>query len=233
MAAFPLLLPIFFLHFSSSSNYYSPIDPTTMLIILLFIFTLSLCFLSIFVFTFCSRKFNNPKTIISLKTKQAQKVLLHDNNEINNKNDIAQLDDKQQGNGSKPTRLTPTRTIVLEVLPADSPKWAEIFKGEGRDNNGSAVDGEKVGDEDDEEEEKKKKRKKRAKKKRPDPNSGGDGAGEEERKKGSKKEELVSLYPFTTSSSAIQRKIKQQYDQLVKFHESNGLTLAQVSIFCF
>lgn len=45
------------------------------------------------------------------------------------------------------------------------------------------------------------------------------------------KKQVVCLYPFTTSSSATQRKIKQHYDQLVKSHQSNALTLAQV-IFC-
>lgn len=40
--------------------------------------------------------------------------------------------------------------------------------------------------------------------------------------------ELICLYPFTSSGSAIQRRIKQQYDEVVKSNESNGLTLAQV-----
>lgn len=66
--------------------------------------------------------------------------------------------------------------------------------------------------------EEKKRKKKRVKKKRPDSNF-------EEKKE---KEEFVCVYPFTKSSSAIQRKIKLQYDQLVKSHESKGLTLAQV-----
>ncbi|KAK4778054.1 hypothetical protein SAY87_018241 [Trapa incisa] len=43
--------------------------------------------------------------------------------------------------------------------------------------------------------------------------------------------ELICLYPFTSSGSAIQRRIKQQYDQVVKSNESNGLTLAQVGQF--
>lgn len=45
------------------------------------------------------------------------------------------------------------------------------------------------------------------------------------------KDDLVCLYPFTSSSSATQRKIKQEYDQLVKSHDSNGLTLLQVYFF--
>ncbi|KAL8250086.1 hypothetical protein R6Q59_033779 [Mikania micrantha] len=44
-------------------------------------------------------------------------------------------------------------------------------------------------------------------------------------------QDLVCLYPFTSSSSATQRRIKLQYDQLVKSHESNGLTLLQVGQF--
>ncbi|XP_052881800.1 threonine dehydratase-like isoform X1 [Gossypium arboreum] len=41
------------------------------------------------------------------------------------------------------------------------------------------------------------------------------------------KPQLVCLYPFTSTSSATQRNIKQQYDQLVKCHGNKGLTLAQ------
>ncbi|KHG19207.1 1-aminocyclopropane-1-carboxylate synthase 3 [Gossypium arboreum] len=41
------------------------------------------------------------------------------------------------------------------------------------------------------------------------------------------KPQLVCLYPFTSTSSATQRKIKQRYDQLVKCHGNKGLTLAQ------
>ncbi|CAI9766129.1 unnamed protein product [Fraxinus pennsylvanica] len=70
-------------------------------------------------------------------------------------------------------------------------------------------------------EEKKRKKKKRVKKKRPDSNCG----------EKQEEEEFVCLYPLTKSSSAIQRKIKLQYDQLVKSHESKGLTLAQVGKF--
>ncbi|EFH69221.1 predicted protein [Arabidopsis lyrata subsp. lyrata] len=46
-----------------------------------------------------------------------------------------------------------------------------------------------------------------------------------------KKPEFVCLYPFTSTSSATQRKIKQQYDQLVKCNNAKGLTLAQVGEF--
>ncbi|KAK9149049.1 hypothetical protein Scep_007806 [Stephania cephalantha] len=39
------------------------------------------------------------------------------------------------------------------------------------------------------------------------------------------------FYPFTSSSSATQRKIKAQYDQIVKSHDSKALTLSQVTQF--
>ncbi|KAL3528629.1 hypothetical protein ACH5RR_007951 [Cinchona calisaya] len=174
------------------------------LLILFIFFFLSLFSFSIFIF---SRKFSHPKALI-LKQKQTQQFSLVKNEE--------------KGGGSDPTRLT--RTILVEVLPADSPKWAELFKDEDPGQKGSALDGD----------EKKKKRKKRVKKKRPDPiSSGGGRAGEEERKKDNdtKKEEFVCLCPFTTSSSAVQRKLKQHYDQLVNSHQSNTLTLVQVGQF--
>jgi hypothetical protein len=41
------------------------------------------------------------------------------------------------------------------------------------------------------------------------------------------------LYPFTSSRSVLQRKIKQQYDELVKINDSKKLTLPQVSFFFF
>lgn len=68
----------------------------------------------------------------------------------------------------------------------------------------------------------KRRKKKRGKKKRAGPNEEDDVAAVKE------KESVVCVYPFTKSCSATQRKIKQQYDQLVRSHGSNGLTLAQV-----
>lgn len=46
-----------------------------------------------------------------------------------------------------------------------------------------------------------------------------------------KKEKLVCLYPFTSSSSLTQRKIKRHYDQLMKLQASNQLTILQVGEF--
>lgn len=119
-----------------------------------------------------------------------------------------------------------THSLLLEILPSNSPKWDALFKKcDDPARDGSGLEGERVGSDCEE----KKKKKKRAKKKRPDskPEEGG---GLEEKKEEAQ-EGLVCLYPFTTSSSATQRKIKQQYDQLVKSHESDGLTLAQVGQF--
>lgn len=214
MAAFPVFLPF--------SDYASHNHHHTMLVsLLLIVFTLSLFSLSFIVFSLYYRKFFYART----KPKQQEKTengietpLLYSFQASDENDGKAQL-----GHGSKATQLT--RSIVLEVLPSDSARWAEFFADGGLDKSGSGLDG-------DEEEEKKKKRKKRAKKKRPDPNGEGGGGGGEEKKK-DKMEELASLFPFTTSSSAIQRKIKNQYDQLVKSHESTGLTLVQVFVFIF
>ena len=78
---------------------------------------------------------------------------------------------------------------------------------------------------------KKRKRKKRGKKKKSEVRGGGnDESGGDGLVSGSEtKPEFVCLYPFTSSSSATQRKIKQQYDHLVKCNSAKGLTLAQVS----
>nr|XP_043614303.1 uncharacterized protein LOC122586375 isoform X1 [Erigeron canadensis] len=75
----------------------------------------------------------------------------------------------------------------------------------------------------------KKKKKKRTKKK-DETLKNEDGKRNEKEEK--EKELVCLLYPFTSTSSATQRKIKQQYDQLVKSHDSaNGLTLLQVGQF--
>ncbi|CAN1162345.1 hypothetical protein LINPERHAP2_LOCUS24454, partial [Linum perenne] len=110
-------------------------------------------------------------------------------------------------------------SLLLEILPSDSPKWDDT------EASSAAGDSQRL-----------KKKKRRAKKKRLaskiDENGG---AGEEVRDSGlcGMKPELVCLYPFTSASSATQRKIKQQYDQLVKCNEKKGLTLAQVPSLSF
>jgi hypothetical protein len=124
-----------------------------------------------------------------------------------------------------------THSLLLEILPSNSPNWATLFSAE--DDPIPAV-GSECG------ENKKKKKKRRGKKKRTDSITDEDcGGGQVEEKCGGlkvgfeskEKLDLVCLYPFTSSSSATQRKIKQQYDQLVKSHESKGLTLVQVGQF--
>ncbi|KAK5842954.1 uncharacterized protein LOC108467202 [Gossypium arboreum] len=129
-------------------------------------------------------------------------------------------------------------SLLLEILPSDSTQWADLFTGESHPREetrqvGSVREGDLF------ESQSAKKKKKRGKKKRLD--SKGEEENEEDRKKreepgqscsGSQvKPQLVCLYPFTSTSSATQRKIKQRYDQLVKCHGNKGLTLAQVGEF--
>lgn len=123
----------------------------------------------------------------------------------------------------KPNDSNPNNSLLLEILPA-------LY-----DDNQAGKKSESAVAADDECG--KKKKKKRGKKKR----SNGDDSSKTEvvikegliEGIGKEKEnqDLVCLYPFTSSSSATQRKIKQQYDQLVKSHESDGLTLLQVGQF--
>lgn len=98
----------------------------------------------------------------------------------------------------------------------------------GNDDGPNKID--KSGLDADKDDKEKMKKKKRVKKKRPDSNSEEEVKTKKDSGVVKEKEELVFLYPFTKSSSATQRKIKQHYDELVKSHESNGLTLAQVFI---
>ncbi|KAG1335418.1 putative Chaperone protein DnaK [Cocos nucifera] len=82
-----------------------------------------------------------------------------------------------------------------------------------------------------------KRKKKRGKKKRQE--SGGGLEGGEEAKVAAGAEEMGkagagkagSIYPFSSFASATQRKIKVQYDQLVKSNQAKALTVAQVGQF--
>ncbi|CAK7356851.1 unnamed protein product [Dovyalis caffra] len=123
-----------------------------------------------------------------------------------------------------------SHSLLLDILPGvlSGGDQDKIGSGHGEERDGSVEDLKRV-----------KKKKKRAKKKRLlDLKSEENGCGgdlEKEREHsgpgpGRIKPELVCLYPFTSTSSATQRKIKQQYDQLVKCNESNGLTLAQAMV---
>lgn len=136
----------------------------------------------------------------------------------------------RQPNQTDPTRLT--RSLLLEILPSDSAKWASLFDGKGCDDlNRKATTATDEGNI-----EKKKKRK--AKKKKASSQ-----AEDEKANTGldsGRILESVSVYPFTSSSSLMQRKIKQQYDELVKCHKSKKLTLPKVTtlytlfrFFCF
>lgn len=82
-------------------------------------------------------------------------------------------------------------------------------------------------------------KKKRAKKKNSShlqQEDGGGGGGEDMSEKGNSgpvsgsriKADVVCFYPFTSSTSATQRKIKKQYDELMKCNASKKLTLSQV-----
>ncbi|CAI0462109.1 unnamed protein product [Linum tenue] len=133
-------------------------------------------------------------------------------------------------------------SLLLEILPSDSPKWAALFGGDPDGAvSGYGDESSACGESQKLMKKKKKKKRKRAKKKRldskvVDENVGGackeakglDGSGLDS---GSCRviPELVCLYPFTSASSATQRKIKLQYDQLVKCNEKRGLRLAQVA----
>ncbi|GFP89345.1 hypothetical protein PHJA_001078200 [Phtheirospermum japonicum] len=208
MAATPVVLLI-----TLSTDNSPPHQPSLFHITMLSYFTFFI-FLTLFILVFtlytilknnndCNRSNGGEKEEDPRKT---QSFPLNDNEMI------AQQQNQDKGCEPGPENLT--QSLLLEILPSSSPKWDALFsKSEEFDDD----PGEKIGSG----QEEKKRKKKRAKKKRSGPN-------EEERKE---KEELVCLYPFTKSSSATQRKIKQQYDQLVKSHGSNGLTLDQVGQF--
>ncbi|KAG8656459.1 hypothetical protein MANES_04G139300v8 [Manihot esculenta] len=190
----------------------------------LLVFAFSVSF-SIFL-SFVYRSFNKPKREQQSHNGEATVI---------NRSLSKIIDETRKTRENDTTPLT--HSLLLDILPPDSSKWATLFgncpdetrSGQGDDRDGSAGDSQRV-----------KKKKKRAKKKRLDSKNeenGGEDKGLEGQREGSYsgsgqvKPELVCLYPFTSTSSATQRKIKQQYDQLVKCNESKGLTLAQVGEF--
>ncbi|KAL5579500.1 hypothetical protein UlMin_011942 [Ulmus minor] len=126
--------------------------------------------------------------------------------------------------------------LLLQILPSDSPKWETLFVSKGSEDpdcNGSGLDGERSQSGDQRVMKKKKKKRTKKKSSNSEDNDGGEeGVVSEISAPGSwVNHDLVCLYPFTSSSSVTQRKIKQQYDELMKCHESKGLTLAQVGQF--
>ncbi|XP_068653361.1 uncharacterized protein [Aristolochia californica] len=74
-----------------------------------------------------------------------------------------------------------------------------------------------------------KRKKKRGKKKRHGSRPHEESQTETEQSVG--EENMDWLYPFTSSSSVTQRKIKQHYDQLVKANDAKALTMTQVGQF--
>lgn len=203
-----------------------------------FFFTLSISCLCIIIFSLVSKRRSNQLLHRhhgreNLETRNAFVSVITSNTAYSPETRVDNQDNNQtdlQGktSGSDPNQQL-SRSLLLDILPSDSSNWDQVFSDDTFGKKGSDLDRFPVGMEEEEEEEEEKKRskkkKKRGKKKRADPNECSEVV-----KKKEKNEELVCLYPFTTSTSATQRKIKQQYDQLVKSHESNGLTLAQVYI---
>ncbi|OVA01302.1 hypothetical protein BVC80_8793g12 [Macleaya cordata] len=134
-----------------------------------------------------------------------------------------------------------THPVFVEILNSNPPKWVSLISpfpshlpvedvDDDRISDGSELDkeGNLVGEDCEKNGDPKvKRKKKRAKKKRQ--NSKAEDY-ESQLPVLQEKNSLDSLYPFTSSSSVTQRKIKQQYDQLVKSHDSKALTLAQVLI---
>nr|AKM76879.1 AT1G17665-like protein [Pelargonium tetragonum] len=196
-------------------------------------FSIIFCFFSLFLSlsSFCFVSFYLYKKRLLLKT-ELERELAQEPDRTDHpidpsvlKQSLSRIVERTREECEK-SRTQLTHSLLLEILPPDSSsKWASLLEGDS--NGGSGLDsGEEQGVKE------KKKKKRRAKKKKANSNSqgGDDGSGLESGPR--VKEELVCLYPFTSSSSATQRKIKQQYDELVKSHESTkGLTLAQVGQF--
>ncbi|KAG9455680.1 hypothetical protein H6P81_000188 [Aristolochia fimbriata] len=132
--------------------------------------------------------------------------------------------------------------LIVEILTSDhsfdsefrpsSPAVSDAASAGGVDNNSECLNGSEFDAGEDcerSEELKGKRRKKRGKKKRQGPRSHEESQPEAEQPVG--KENMDWLYPFTSSSSVTQRKIKQHYDQLVKSNDAKALTMAQVGQF--
>ncbi|CAK9174493.1 unnamed protein product [Ilex paraguariensis] len=216
-----LIFSIFSSNPPSPMDYHSKLTQPMFSHVLLSFFAFSLLSLSILVL-FLWRKLKKTENQSSNSTTQCSLLKTVDNTEHTPESNLTQL----------------TQSLLLEILPSNSPKWASLFSNQACDDpcaNESGLDRETV--DSGGEECGKKKKKKRAKKKRPNLSNLNLEEGGEKRCLGKEgfgskeKPELVCFYPFTSSSSATQRKIKQQYDQLAKAHESNGLTLFQVGQF--
>lgn len=127
----------------------------------------------------------------------------------------------------RPAEGDPTQTLSAEALNSASAKWTTFVDGQGCEGDDPKPVSESGSDG-------RKKKKRKAKKKKMNSGAEEDDALEksdaEEHSGSCTRPESAYLYPFTSSSSAMQRKIKQQYDELVKCNDSKKLTLSQVSL---
>nr|AKM76868.1 AT1G17665-like protein [Melianthus villosus] len=155
-----------------------------------------------------------------------------------NRIDPSILPQSLSNNVNKTQHQTLENTLLFEILSPDSPKSGNLFCGEESDSIGSRkIDEIADSNESDLVESSKCKKKRKKGKKKKNKGDEGDDDGEERVNESASnpsyggKQELVCFYPFTSSSSVTQRKIKQQYDQLVKCNDAKGLTVAQVGQF--
>lgn len=210
MAALQSYLFNFFMNFPFPiTNYSDGVIPTLLLCYFFVFFTLSILVLSFSIYKRSKR--------IEFEQQQQQQLISKpiEPEKIDTGHSVADC-----GNGTDRSCLS--HSLLFEILPPDSPKWASFFVEEGRDDldlKGVEDSGQGQGG---------KRKKKRAKKKRANL-QGGDETGNWGVDIGTGSEqELTLLYPFTSSTSVIQKKIKGQYDELMKCQESKELTLAQV-----
>lgn len=171
--------------------------------LIVFILLLALFFPLFFLPYLCRRLSNNQKERERLQKAITELTAL--------RLSITEVLEKSEQNQEK---KTPDFALRLEISPSDSTKLSCLFDKVVEDAGpvGSGLD------------QTVKKKKKRGKKKKLDPNS-------EENVDSIPGSRVKPEYPFTSTGSATQRKIKQQYDQLVKCHKNKGLTLTQLCEF--
>ena len=196
----------------------------------MFYFCFLVFFFTTFLFVFLYSTYRRLKTTKQKQEEEhTQKPIQSDPSRLE-RSSVETVSKTHQTSEKDPTHLA--HSLLLEVLPSDSQKWECLFD-EGNscdpDSNGSGLDREGLGSGGDQ---RVKKKKKRAKKKKLNLQAE-EGRGERENSgTGSRAmQDLVCLYPFTSSSSAMQRRIKQQYEELVKCNETKRLTMAQVFYF--
>ncbi|KAJ4952404.1 hypothetical protein NE237_029236 [Protea cynaroides] len=132
---------------------------------------------------------------------------------------------------SDPSKLASFISSIPSHLPLDDSgnrdviQLSDVSKGDSDGIQSAVEDSVKTGDS------REKKKKKRAKKKRQNSTNAEYEFLRSQVSLTQDKNDLDCLYPFTSLSSVTQKKIKQQYDQLVKANDSQALTLAQVCHF--